>query len=269
MTTQPTDRFDLWRAPAHWQTVDIISDLHLQAAEPATFERWRALMERPASAQADALVILGDFFEVWAGDDLLNDKTPSADGELWRSCVDILHRYSLQRPLFFMHGNRDFLVGTHALDATGMTLLNDPTVLELQGQRYLLSHGDALCLADTDYQAFRKLVRSPAWQADFLARSLTERLAITRDLRERSEAKKQAVGSDPTTWADVDATAARNWLQSAKARTLIHGHTHRPAEHDLGEGLERWVLSDWDASASPPRAQVLRLSAQGLQRLPG
>ena len=146
--------------------------------------------------------------------------------------------------------------------------LSDPTSLDFQGQRWLLSHGDALCLDDTDYQRFRAQVRSADWQQAFLSRPLAEREAVARDLRERSEARKQSMAHDPELWADVDAAAAREWLQRAGAPTLIHGHTHRPAEHDLGNGLRRVVLSDWDANARPPRLEVLRLTAGGLQRLP-
>jgi len=146
-------------------------------------------------------------------------------------------------------------------------------VLDFLGQRWLLSHGDALCLEDTDYQRFRREVRSPAWQQAFLARPLPEREALASDMRARSETRKQALGKDPALWADIDPDAARQALQQANACTLIHGHTHRPARHALGSGergqaLQRIVLSDWDLRAHPKRAEVLRLDAQGLKRLP-
>jgi UDP-2,3-diacylglucosamine hydrolase len=166
--------------------------------------------------------------------------------------------------LFFMHGNRDFLVGQALMTSCGATLLADPTVLDFDGQRWLLSHGDALCLDDTEYLQFRRQVQQPAWQEAFLAKPLAERKAIARSLRTQSEARKHS----GAVYADVDNTAARQWLQAAGAHTLIHGHTHRPANHDLGQGLQRVVLSDWDAAATPPRAEVLRLNASGLQRLP-
>ena len=268
MTDTAVDRLTPWRAPAHWQAVDFISDLHLQAAEPATFERWRAFMQRPMGAHADALVILGDFFEVWPGDDLLT-AGPATPGALFvQTCAELLRTHSVQRPVYFMHGNRDFLLGAAAESACGMTALSDPTLLDIFDRRYLLSHGDALCLDDTDYLAFRAQVRTQDWQAAFLAQPLSVRLDVTRSLREQSEAKKTASGSDPAVWADVDTQAARRWLQSAQATTLIHGHTHRPRDHDLGQGLQRVVLSDWDAGAHPARAEVLRLTALGLQRLP-
>lgn len=267
-TTPPLpDRLDLLRAPAHWQAVEFISDLHLQPGEPKTVEVWRSYLQRPVSERADALFILGDLFEVWVGDDVLASAgTP--DQTFWRNCADALKAYSRHTPLYFMAGNRDFLLSAEGLRACGMQALSDPTTFEFLGQHWLLSHGDALCLADTDYMRFRQQVRQPAWQRDFLARPLSERTAIARDLREQSEARKRSTANDPSLWADVDAEAARAALQAAGAQTLIHGHTHRPALHDLGDGLRRVVLSDWDAAALPPRAEALRLDTQGLHRIP-
>jgi UDP-2,3-diacylglucosamine hydrolase len=146
--------------------------------------------------------------------------------------------------------------------AAGTTLLHDPTVLVF-GQRFVLTHGDALCLDDHDYMAFRAQVRTPQWQERFLAQPLAERQAVARGLRDASEARKRAASD----YADVDAPAARGWLTAAQAAVLIHGHTHKPASHDLGPGLQRVVLSDWDAAAQPARLQVLRLDANGLSRL--
>jgi len=148
---------------------------------------------------------------------------------------------------------------------TGVGLLTDPTVLAFAGRRWLLSHGDALCLNDVQYQRFRVLARDPEWQAQLLARPLAERRAQGRSARSESEARKQA-GS--AVYADVDADAAIAWLQAARAGALIHGHTHRPADHVLAPGLTRHVLTDWDLQANPPRAGLLRLTADGLQRLP-
>lgn len=274
MSATAPDRFAELRAPAHWQAVDFFSDLHLQASEPATFDRWRSYLRQPAGQRASALFILGDLFEVWVGDDALEPHAEDAQHPerlFQRSCVALLHEHSRHTPTFFMVGNRDFLVGPAALQAAGMAGLSDPTVLEFLGQRWLLSHGDALCLEDRDYQRFRAEVRSTAWQADFLRLPLAEREALARDLRARSEARKSTQGHDPALWADVDADAARRWLQQAGAHTLIHGHTHRPARHDLGERSgqtwQRVVLSDWDLSANPPRADLLRLNAAGLNRV--
>jgi UDP-2,3-diacylglucosamine hydrolase len=263
MMTVPDDRFAEMRAPAHWQAVDFISDLHLQPGEPRTVQAWLAYLQRDVAQRADALFILGDLFEVWIGDDVLDDPNSFAS-----QCAAALKAHSRDTPTYFLCGNRDFLLGRAALAACGMQGLSDPTVFDFQQRRCLLSHGDALCLEDTEYLQFRAQVRAPAWQAEFLSQPLAQREAVARDLRQRSEARKRSLAHDPALWADVDAEAARAWLASAHADTLIHGHTHRPATHDLGAGLQRVVLSDWDASAQPPRLEVLRLNAAGLERLP-
>lgn len=255
MSTVTEQAFAELVAPAAWHTVDLLSDLHLQASEPATFDAWRGYLQ---TTPADALFILGDLFEVWVGDDAA--ALPGFETQ----CAGLLRAASLRRPIFFMHGNRDFLVGPDFAERCGLTLLEDPTVLVLHGKRWLLSHGDLLCLADTDYLQFRAQVRTPAWQQAFLARPLDERRALARSMRTQSEQRKSTPGM---VWADVDADAARDWLERAHARTLVHGHTHRPAEHALGDGLRRIVLSDWDAAAHPPRAQVLCVSASEARRV--
>jgi UDP-2,3-diacylglucosamine hydrolase len=251
-------------APPSWRTVDFISDLHLQAAEPATFDAWRHYLE---STPADAVFILGDLFEAWVGDDAAGENLSSPDAGFDARCARAMGEAAGRLSLFFMHGNRDFLVGQALMDLCNATLLVDPTVLEFpagSGRRWLLSHGDALCLDDTDYMEFRRQVRSAEWQHAFLAKPLAERQEIARALRRQSEARKQSGAS----YADVDANAARQWLLAAKATTLIHGHTHKPAVHDLGGGLSRVVLSDWDLAAPIPRADVLRLSSTSvLQRI--
>ena len=248
-------------APADWRTVDFISDLHLQTADPATLAAWQRYMQGTA---ASAVFILGDLFEVWVGDDAALAPSPDASDlavakGFEARCADVLCEAAQRLRVFFMHGNRDFLVGTQFLDSCRTGLLADPTVLAFAGQRWLLTHGDALCLDDVDYMAFRQQVRSADWQREFLARPLSERRAIARGLREQSEARKRSGVS----YGDMDGPAARRWLQRAHAATLIHGHTHKPADHDLGTGLARVVLSDWDAAATPPRAEVLRLTAVG------
>jgi UDP-2,3-diacylglucosamine hydrolase len=244
-------------APSHWRTVACISDLHLQASEPATFAAWQRSM---ANCTADAIFILGDLFEVWVGDDALDADPAGFDA----ACVQVLLDAARLRPVFFMHGNRDFLVGRTCLDGCGVTLLDDPTVLQFAGQRWLLSHGDALCLDDVDYLQFRAVVRSPQWQQDFLAKPLAERQQIARGIRSQSENRKRS----GVVYADVDSAAAVAWLHAARANTLVHGHTHRPALHDLDHGLQRWVMTDWDASAQPARGEWLHLSAAGVQRVP-
>ena len=224
-------------APPGWRAIEFISDLHLQAGEPATFEAWRGYL---AGTSADAVFILGDLFETWVGDDVALAPGFAAD------CAAVLRAAARQRPVFFMHGNRDF------------------PVLGFAGARWLLTHGDALCLGDTEYLQFRAQVRQPKWQRDFLALPLAQRREIARGLRAQSEAVKQS----GQVYADVDTDAALRWLEAADAAVMIHGHTHRPADHALDERHRRIVLSDWDAAAHPPRMQVLRLSAAGPQRLP-
>ncbi|MES2937872.1 MAG: UDP-2,3-diacylglucosamine diphosphatase [Pseudomonadota bacterium] len=246
--------FQELQAPAGWRAVDFISDLHLQAGEPDTFDAWRRYM---AATRADAVFILGDLFEVWVGDDAAREPGFAAE------CGAVLRDAAAARPVYFLHGNRDFLVGTGFLRDCGVTLLQDPVVLTFAGQRWLLTHGDALCLADTGYLAFRDKVRQPAWQQAFLAQPLAQRQEIARGLRQESEDHKQAT----RVYAEVDADAARGWLRAARAPFMLHGHTHRPAGHDLGDGLRRVVLSDWDATAHPPRLEVLRLTAGGTRRL--
>ncbi len=248
-------RFEELVAPSHWRTVDFLSDLHLQASEPDTLAAWHHYLQ---TTPADALFILGDLFEVWVGDDALDDP-----GSFESQACALLQAASRQRALFFLHGNRDFLIGPGFARHTGATLLHDPTVLVWQGQRLLLSHGDALCLDDVDYQRFRVQARSVQWQEHFLAKPLAQRRAQARGIRAESEARKQS----GAVYADVDGPAAIAWLQAARATTLVHGHTHRPAEHALAPGLARVVLSDWDAAAQPPRADVLRLTPQGLERI--
>jgi UDP-2,3-diacylglucosamine hydrolase len=251
--TAALPRFAELQAPSAWRSVDFISDLHLRAADAETFDAWRRYMR---DTPADAVFILGDLFDVWVGDDAAREPGLACD------CAAVLQAASAHAAVFFMHGNRDFLVGEGFLAACRTTLLHDPTVLGFAGRRWLLTHGDALCLADTDYMRFRAQVRSPAWQRDFLSQPLAKRQAIARDLRQQSEARKE-----PGIYADVDGPAALAWLEAADAQVLVHGHTHRPADHLLGAAHQRTVLSDWDSGARPVRQEVLRLSAAGAQRL--
>ncbi|MGP1516692.1 MAG: UDP-2,3-diacylglucosamine diphosphatase [Ottowia sp.] len=234
-------------APPRWQAVDVIADLHLNPDEPATAAAWRRyLLGSPASA----VFMLGDLFEAWVGDDAA--RPGSFEGD----CAAVMQAASARCALYFMRGNRDFLVGPAFLAACGVQDLPcDPTALTLGGQRWLLSHGDALCLEDVAYQQFRRQVRQPAWQQQFLARPLAERQALARQMR---SASRQAQ-ADSQNWADVDEAAARALLVACRAPVLIHGHTHRPATHALGGGLSRIVLSDWCLDDAAPRVQVLRL----------
>jgi UDP-2,3-diacylglucosamine hydrolase len=251
-------------APLDWRAIDFVSDLHLQASQVNTFAAFENYL---AHTPADALFILGDLFEVWVGDDLLH-ATGDPDVRFIQRCQQVLRAAASRMRIYFLHGNRDFLLGQDGAAQCGMQLLADPSVLDFDDQRWLVSHGDALCLNDVDYQQFRHLVRSNAWQTDFLSKPLNQRQQIARSLRDNSEARK----SSGARYADVDAQAARDWLRSARASVLIHGHTHRPADHVLEASaqapLRRLVLSDWDADAQPPRLEVLRLKiGQAPQRL--
>ncbi|MBE2263615.1 MAG: UDP-2,3-diacylglucosamine diphosphatase [Burkholderiaceae bacterium] len=253
-------RFTSLQAPADWETVDFISDLHLQASEPLTFRTFQTYLE---TTESDAVFILGDLFEVWIGDDAA--ALPGFEQE----CAATLALAASLRPVYFMAGNRDFLLGRDYLAASGMLGLDDPTVLAFAQHRWLLTHGDALCLDDVTYQQFRAVVRDPGQQQTFLARSLPERLGLARAIRAQSEARKKAGQMEGA--GDVDTGEAIRWLQAAGATTMIHGHTHRPADHALeapgATRFRRVVLSDWDGQAVPPRAQVLRLTARGHQRI--
>lgn len=240
-----------------WSTVDFVSDLHLDADHPATLA---ALASHLRRTPADAVLILGDLFEAWVGDDARH-----AGWE--RRIADVLQQASSRVAVGFMAGNRDFLVGAALVRDCGLIALSDPTLLHACGQRLLLSHGDALCLEDQAYQRFRQEVRQDAWRDHFLARPLAERRALAAQMRAASRAR-QAAGQ-PETWADLDDAATVQWLHEAGVDTLVHGHTHRPGEHRLSPGHRRIVLSDWDCDhARPPRAEVLRLNASGFRRLP-
>lgn len=248
-------------APDTWRTAEFISDLHLDAAEPGTLAAWRTYL---STSQADAIFILGDLFEVWLGDDSLDEP-----GSFEAECAATLRAAAAQRPLFFMVGNRDFLVGPELLRRSGMTGLSDPCVLVFGQRRILLSHGDALCLDDVDYQKFRAVSRSAAWIKQTLDQPLAARRALGRAMRAESQQRKDS----GAVYADLDPAATSAWLDAAQAEWMIHGHTHQPADHPAGVGSDgrprtRIVLSDWHIDAQAQRAEVLRLSAQGWQRLP-
>lgn len=242
-------------APVAWHTLEFVSDVHLSAQEPATAAAWNGYL---AQTQADAVFVLGDLFEVWIGDDQC-----TAGDDFTSQCTLALRQLSQRTALFFMRGNRDFLAGQTLMQACGAKMLDDPTVLLLDEQQVLLSHGDALCLDDTRYMAFRDQVRSPDWQQTFLAKPLLERQALARQLRLQSQQEQAHRLAAGLSASDLNNAAADQLLQDTGCQWLLHGHTHRPARHTLASGRYREVLSDWDALASPPRAQVLRLHLQG------
>jgi len=215
-----------------------ISDLHLTEERPEANERFIGFLEKKARG-AEALYLLGDFFEYWIGDDDLGEPFNAVIagllGDLTRRGV----------PVHLMHGNRDFLIGERFCAATGASLLHDPTVSEIQGVPTLLMHGDTLCTDDVEYQAWRRKARDPAFQARFLAQSLPERRRAIVQMREKS---KEVVAGKTAEIMDVNEGAVRDALQRHGVRRLIHGHTHRPGRHALevdGERCERWVLPDW------------------------
>jgi UDP-2,3-diacylglucosamine hydrolase len=216
----------------------LISDLHLTEERPEANERFISLLEQKGRA-ADALYILGDFFEYWIGDDDL--------AEPFNAVIASLLKDLKQRgvPVYLMHGNRDFLIGEGFCTATGAHLLQDPTVLDIAGVKTLLMHGDTLCTDDVDYQAWRRKARDPAFQAAFLAKPLDERRHQVHQMREKS---KQVVQEKTAEIMDVNDEAVRQALRSHGVRRLIHGHTHRPGRHAIdvdGQRCERWVLPDW------------------------
>lgn len=245
------------RADDRWQAIDFISDLHLSEAQPRSTEAWVAYLRR---TDADAVIMLGDVFEVWVGDDACAEP-----GSFEARCAAWLAEAAAHRTLAFMHGNRDFLVGASLLQRCGVTALQDPTLLEAWGRRVLLTHGDLLCIDDHEYQAFRRSVRDPAWQTSFRALPLAERRAQAQAMRDATRLHQQ---SRPVAdWADVDPATALAWLRAARSGDLVHGHTHRPGDQALAPGVMRHVLSDWDLDgATAPRAEVLRLTRSGFSR---
>jgi UDP-2,3-diacylglucosamine hydrolase len=242
-------------APAAWQRIEFISDLHLSEQQPRTVAAWADYL---AHSDADAIYILGDLFEVWVGDDA---RLP---GRFEQRAADVLASAASRRSICFMVGNRDFLVGAAMLEFCGVTALPDPTLLSAWGQRVLLTHGDALCLSDVAYQAYRRHVRSAEWCQEVLRQPLAAREQLARQMRDASDrGKRQRPVAE---WSDVDAPTAVAWLRAAGSHAMVHGHTHRPGSEALVPGFTRHVLSDWDCDTSPARAQVLRLTRDGFTR---
>jgi UDP-2,3-diacylglucosamine hydrolase len=215
-----------------------ISDLHLTEERPDANERFITFIEDKARS-ADALYILGDFFEYWLGDDDLAEPFNAVIAGLLKD----LTRGGVQ--LHLMHGNRDFLIGERFCAATGARLLEDPTLSQIEGTATLLMHGDTLCTDDLEYQAWRRKARSPEFQAEFLAKPLAERRRAVMQMREKSKELMQGKAAEIM---DVNDDAVRQALRRHGVRRLIHGHTHRPGRHAIdvdGQRCERWVLPDW------------------------
>ena len=250
-------------AAPHWRSIELLSDLHLGEQAPATAH---ALAEHLAASDADLIVLMGDLFEVWIGDEQLD--APADPVSPMAQALQALAEAARRRPVAMLTGNRDFLLGPEAARRLGWTVLPDRCVLQAFGHRQVLVHGDAECLDDRDYQRFRAQVRTPGWREAFLARPLAERMAVARSLRDGSEQRKREQGL--AGYADLDRAEMLSLLAAAGADRLIHGHTHRPGDERLGPGLSRHVLSDWDLDGQhgPARAEVLRLDARGLHRRP-
>lgn len=250
-------------AAPHWRGIELLSDLHLGEQAPATAH---ALAEHLAASDADLIVLMGDLFEVWIGDEQLD--APADPASPMAQALQALAEAARRRPVAMLTGNRDFLLGPEAARRLGWTVLPDRCVLQAFGHRQVLVHGDAECLDDRDYQRFRAQVRTPGWREAFLARPLAERMAVARSMRDGSEQRKREQGL--AGYADLDRAEMLSLLAAAGADRLIHGHTHRPGDERLGPGLSRHVLSDWDLDGQhgPARAEVLRLDASGLHRRP-
>lgn len=233
----------------------LISDLHLGVDRQDLAATLTAFLAGPA-AQARQLFVLGDLFEFWVGDDALEEGFAAAVATAFRRLSD------QGVPVHLMHGNRDFLLGEAFLASAGMRLLSDPTVLDLHGVPTLLMHGDTLCTDDVAYQAFRRHVRDPEVQGQFLAQPLEARRRQVGEVRATSEREKQAKSVEIM---DVSQSAVEAVLREHGYPRLIHGHTHRPArhEHHLDAHLcERWVLSDWDTGP-----EALRVDETGCTRI--
>jgi len=219
-----------------------ISDLHLWDQKPEQEQLFMQFMNNQASA-ADELYVLGDLFEAWIGDDALN---PMAE-----RVIEAFNQFSTNGGnLFFIRGNRDFLLGDDFAAATGGTILHQPYQLNIAGQTTLLMHGDCLCTEDHEYIAFRSEARSPEWQQQFLSQSIEQRLVIARKIRDTSIAKRrQAIGH----MGDVVHSEVSDLMRKHNASLLIHGHTHRQNRHTFtldDKPVERIVLGDWGDTGS-------------------
>ncbi len=245
------------QAPPAWRRLAFVSDLHLAPDTPNTLAAFERLL---SNLQADALFILGDLFEAWVGDDALD--MPHA-----QRVARALMASGRQRPQYFIAGNRDFLVGDTLAQAGAFQRVDELLTLDAWGDRFLVAHGDAQCLDDAGYQAFRAQVRQPAWRQAFLQRPLDERLAQAAHMRDASRQAQAQQQHEGLPFADPDADHCRQLLNTAGARMFIHGHTHRPGCFSLGQGLSRLCLSDWNLDqGDAARAECLYLGPEGIQR---
>lgn len=218
-------------------TTLFISDLHLHESRPEVTQAFYRFLNEQAQG-AEALYILGDFFDAWIGDD---DDSP-----IGHEVAQQLNALSAKgTKIYLMHGNRDFLLGNEFAAAAGAELIHDPSVIDLYGRPTLLMHGDSLCTEDKDYLVFRQQVRSSAWQQQVLSSSLSERRALAAKIRETSQSMNSLKAEDIM---DVTPAEVVRVMKEAEVSYLIHGHTHRPARHSLDVNdvqCERIVLGDW------------------------
>jgi UDP-2,3-diacylglucosamine hydrolase len=227
-----------------------VSDLHLDAQHPEISRQFLAFLAGPAT-EADALYILGDLFEVWIGDD-------DPDPEKQRIVAGLRKLTDSGVPCYIMHGNRDFLLGKRFCADSGCRMLEDPTIIQLHGDRVLTMHGDALCTDDHSYQNLRAMVRDPGWQKMFLALSPQQRLTLAEEARAGS---KVHIAQAMSSIMDVNADAVAAAMRGAGVKLLLHGHTHRPNVHRFeldGAPAARIVLGDWHEQGS-----VLRWDERG------
>ena len=248
----------------------LISDIHLTPSMPLTAQRFFDFCEKDAP-KAEAVFILGDLFEYWVGDDT------SSSSPFQQEVLSALANLSAKTKTYYVHGNRDFLIGHSFLKKTGMTLLADPSLIEIAGEKYLVCHGDSLCTADIGYQIFRGIVRKTWIQKLFLSMPLNWRRSIANSLRSNRHtqyqysANKSSARNSMRTNVTLEACAAimKNWSMDK----LIHGHTHLPDHHheQLGQQTwQRWVLSDWDLDhpvRTAPRASALSINNQGVSSI--
>lgn len=239
-----------------------ISDLHLTPSMPLTAQRFFNFCEKEAP-KVEAVFILGDLFEYWVGDDA------ALYSPFQQEVQRVIANLATKVKIYYLHGNRDFLIGQTFIKKTGMTLLPDPSTVEIAAQKWVLAHGDALCTADPGYQLFRHWVRKSWVQKIFLSLPLNWRKGIAQQLRSNSHAQYQPIQASSAHRLKMDVTqeACAATLRDQAGDRLIHGHTHMPAHHDEslnGQKWQRWVLSDWDLDHPEtirPRASALLIDS--------
>ncbi|OJI05710.1 UDP-2,3-diacylglucosamine diphosphatase [Polynucleobacter sp. MWH-Adler-W8] len=246
----------------------LISDLHLTLSMPLTAQRFFDFCEKDAP-KVEAVFILGDLFEYWVGDDA------SASSPFQQEVQRAIANLSTKVKTYYIHGNRDFLIGKSFIKKTGMTLLPDPSVVELASHKWVLAHGDALCTADLGYQVFRSWVRKPWVQKLFLTLPLNWRKGVAQHLRSNSHSQYQTQHRSAASQLRMDVTreACAAVMKDQSGDRLIHGHTHLPAHHKESmdtQAWQRWVLSDWDLDhpeSLHPRASALLIDSAGARYL--